>query len=232
MSGSTGAGDRPRPGLVPLATYLDDADRADPRVDRVVDAVADLTASPPVVVRVLRDGDTEACAPTEVLLVRDVLDAPAYDPTRRRTVRVSHVWLAHDDEDRAVVAGVDLHPQSTWRRLLPGRGWSDLPLELVALADVHLASRQGHAAQLAAAGSVVHRLEDRDLAGLLGGLPVQMAAEVVDRLGDDRATRATRLLHPHVAERLAHARGLVAGPGRRRMRRTAGWRLNRPPGRG
>jgi hypothetical protein len=203
------------------------------------DLVADLVEDPPAVTRVLHedgwDPAHEQLTPTEVCLVRDVLDAPVYDVGAGRTVRVGEVWLATAPDGRLRVVGVEVGPGSTWHRLVPRRHRRRTPLpgaRVLSLHEVHLSSRHGHAAQLAAAGSVVHRLDERQLAGLLTSLPVEMAADVVRGLPRDRAVAAVGHLHPRVSARLARGLGTAPAEGPRRSRRTAGWRLDRPRLRG
>ncbi|HEY6931911.1 MAG TPA: hypothetical protein VI452_00820 [Marmoricola sp.] len=199
------------------------------------DLVADLVEDPPAVTRVLHEDGWDPApaqlAATEVCLVRDVLDAPVYDVGAGRTVRVGEVWLARAPDGTLRVVGVEIGPGSTWHRLVPRRHRRRTPApgaRLLSLHEVHLSSRHGHAAQLAAAGSVVHRLDEHQLAGLLTSLPVEMAAEVVRGLPRERAEAAIRHLHPRVSARLARGLGTAPDEGPRRSRRTAGWRLDRP----
>jgi hypothetical protein len=205
-----------------------------PSAYSVEDLVADLAVEPPVVTRVVgqhgADDEDVVTARTEVLLVRDVLDAPGYDIAAARTVRIGEVWLQRLPEGAVVVAGVETDPRGALHRLRPRRRHAARPsTRVVRLADVHLASRHGHDAQLAAAGSAVHHLDEQQLAELLTSLPVELAAEVVRRVPRSRA--AVRRLHPQVAARLGRVLGTAPRWGRRRARRTAGWRRHRPGGR-
>lgn len=224
------------PGMLRLTALLGSSLPGAPSADGVADLVADLAVDPPLVTRVVRQegaGDEDAVTErTEVLLVRDVLDAPAYDVAAARTVRVGEVWLHRLAEGALVVAGVETDPRSVLHRLRPRRRRAARPTtRLVRLTDVHLASRHGHDAQLAAAGSAVHRLDEQQLADLLTSLPVELAAEVVFEMPRDRATAAVGRLHPQVSARLGRVLGTVPRQGLRRTRRMAGWRRHRPSGR-
>ncbi|HET8560745.1 MAG TPA: hypothetical protein VFL69_09530 [Marmoricola sp.] len=208
---------------------------------RVLDLVADLAHEPPPVTRVVREddprpGDREAppAGPpvaTEVWLVRDVLDAPVFDVGLGRMVRVGEVWLLLGPGETLLVAALEVGPASTWHRLLPRRRRSRSPTSgsrLLDFGDVHLASQHGHQAQLAAASSAVHRLDEHQLAELLTSLPVEMAADVVRRLPEARTGPAVSRLHPHVSARLARGLGTPRADVPRRARRTAGWRRHGP----
>jgi len=220
------------PGHIRLSSLLHRPVARTPGEDPVPvsDLVADLSVEPVVVVRVLDQDDDPTTTGTEALLVRDVLDAPVYDVSTARTLRVGEVWLRRDPHGVLSVVGLEVDPRSAWHRLRPRRRRVARPgTRLVPIGEVHLLSRGGHEAQLAAGGSAVHRLDDGDLAGLLTSLPVEMANEVMHRLPEDRVEAAVRRLHPHVSARLDRGLGTVTGGEVRRTRRTAGWRLNRPP---
>lgn len=205
-----------------------------PAEDETVDLVADLAQDPPAVTRTLtapEEDEPSSLGPTELLLVRDVLDAPVYDVGRGRVTRVGEVWLEEGPDSTLRVAGLEVGAASTWHRLVPRsrRRRSPAPgARVLGLGEVHLLSRRGHDAQLAALGSAVHRLDAHELAGLLTSLPVEMAADVVRRLPPTRTEEARVRLHPHVSARLARGLGEGDADGPRRTRRTAGWRLNRP----
>lgn len=199
---------------------------------RTLDLVADLGYEPPRVThRVREDGQEPALAPTELWLVRDVLDVPVFDVALGRLVRVGEVWLLRGPDGGLLVAALEVGPASTWHRLVSRRRRSREPMSgarLLGFGDVHLASRHGHEAQLAAASSAVHRLDARQLADLLTSLPVEMAADVVRLLPEARTGPAVSRLHPHVSARLARGLGTEPEVAPRRARRTAGWRRHRP----
>jgi hypothetical protein len=71
--------DSSRPRLILLESFLDEAAHAGRAPRRVADAVADISSSPPLVVRVVGDPDAGVRAPTEVLLVRDALERMSRD---------------------------------------------------------------------------------------------------------------------------------------------------------
>lgn len=224
-------------GLVRLSVLVDrPAKPAAPgEAADVVDLVADIAADPARVTRVVHKDEVDAANAetglTELWLVRDVLDAPVYDVGRGSTVRVGEVWLLDQPGHPLVVAGLEVGSGTAWHRLLPRRHRATSPMpgaRMLALTDVHLASRHGHRAQLAAAGSAVHHLDEDQLAGLLTSLPVEMAAEVVNRLPAERVDAALGRLHSHVSARLARALDTGSPTGPRRTRRTAGWRMNKP----
>ena len=160
--------------------------------------------------------------PTELLLRRDVLDAPVVmaDPPRR--TRVSDVVLSIEATG-PVVSGLDVSARSAWRRLLRLRPEASAERAAVPLSHVHLTSRHGHAAQMAAPGSLVFRLGPDDMAEVLTRLSVARAREVVEAADEEVTARALELLHPHVRNRVAG----ITKP-RRRMLRLHGWRLHRP----
>ena len=201
----------------------------------VVDLIADVAADPPTVTRVVHQDEVDIANAgtkvTELWLVRDVLDAPAYDVGRGGTVRVGEVWLLDRPGQPLVVAGLEVGPGSVWHRLLPRRHRATAPVRgarVLALTGVHLASSHGHRAQLAAAGSAVHLVDADQLAGLLTSLPVEMAAEIVSRLPREQVDAARDRMHSHVSARLARALASGSPTGPRRTRRMAGWRLNKP----
>lgn len=165
----------------------------------------------------------------QLMLVRDVLDSRVYGVTSRRSARVGDVWLTHRADGRLEVAGLEVGTGVVLGRLgLRPRHDFEESATLLPLSDVHLTSARGHQVQLATPTSPVHRLDPHELAHLLTHLPVTSAADVVRHLPAERADAAARHLHPHVLSRLAHALSGRASLHHRRVRRTAGWRLNRP----
>lgn len=175
------------------------------------------------------DGGTVR-SPSEVLLVRDVLDSRVYDVGRRRTARVGEVWL--DDRDgRLFVLGLDVRLGAAVERLRRSdrRGRTPPVGGLLDLSSVHLTSRHGHRAQLRSSTAPVHRLRGVDLAHLLTHLPVDSAADVARHLPTPHVQVALGHLHPHVRDRVQRALQSDGAPARTvRTRRTDGWRLYRP----
>jgi hypothetical protein len=165
----------------------------------------------------------------EVMLVRDVLDTRVYDVPRRRVVRVGEVWLDLLADGSFTVAGLEVGLRSLLPRL-GLRRHAPAAVALLPLTQVHLTSPHGHRVQLATASSSVHTLRGADLAHLLTHLPASAAADVVRELPEPTVAPAVGHLHPHVADRLDHALHTATAAPARRWRRTAGWRLNRPPG--
>jgi hypothetical protein len=166
--------------------------------------------------------------PHELMLVRDVLDSRVYDVVGRRSVRVGDVWLDLGADGSLVVAGLEVGPRVFLRRLGLRRERVP-PTRLLSLSQVHLTSQNGHRVQLATPSSSVHGLEGADLAHLLTHLPMASAADVVRQLPAPSALEAVEHLHPHLADRLRHALdGGATAVSRRRLRRTAGWRIYNP----
>lgn len=165
----------------------------------------------------------------QLMLVRDVLDSRVYRVSGRRSARVGDVWLGHLPDGRLEVAGLEVGTGVVLGRLglRPRHVFEESPAVLP-LSDVHLTSARGHQVQLATPTAPVHHLDAHELAHLLTHLPVTSAADVVRHLPEERAIAAAKHLHPHVLSRLAHALGGRPSLRHRRVRRTAGWRLNRP----
>lgn len=159
-------------------------------------------------------------SPTQVLLRRDVLDAPVVTVAPHRRGRVSDVLLEAGPQGLAVT-GVDTSPRGVLRRLT-GRPPVDRE-STVPLSSVHLASHRGHAAQLASPDALVRRLPADALAELLTRISPSHARDVVRATDPEVGGRAVELLHPTVRARVT---GTDGPP--RRMRRTHGWRLHRP----
>jgi hypothetical protein len=156
--------------------------------------------------------------PGTLRLRRDVLDAPVVtvDPPRR--ARVADVVLSTGDDDVRVL-GLELGSAHVLSRAL--RRLPPAPREVVGLADAHVVSPRAHRAQLDDPDSLVRRPDPHGLADVVTRLPVGVARDVLARTDPGVASRAVELLHPHVRSR-------VGGAGRRRTRRTHGWRVHRP----
>jgi sporulation protein YlmC with PRC-barrel domain len=187
----------------------------------------------------------------EVLLWRDVMDTQVVDLAGHRLARVSDVLLRRGEGGLEVVA-VDLGVAGLLRRLGLG-GWvSHAPGHLVDWTDLHLTSPRGHAVQLATSEAAFQALDAHGLAQLLARLSTPAAADVVRASEPAQAAAALHHSHQQTAQRLVHAlasddrsrllaaahadhAGTIRGvgppavPPRRRYRRTAGWRLHRPP---
>lgn len=188
----------------------------------------------------------------ELLLWRDVLDTQVVDLDGHRLARVSDVLLQPAGAGLEVL-GVDLGVAALVRRLLPRavrRGRTSVPLDWDHL---HLTSRRGHAVQLAADTAGFRSLDARGLAHLLGRLTTDAGADVVRAVDPAHAAAALHHAHPSTARHLVrvlrheerrrladaatdeHAQTLdrlgraASSPPRRRLLRTRGWRVRRPP---
>lgn len=188
----------------------------------------------------------------EVLLARDVMDTQVVDLLGHHLSRVSDVLLDHGDQDLEVV-GVDLGTAGLLRRL----GLGPLAGESVVAVEwrhLHLTSTRGHAVQLTTDRAGFRRLDPHGLAELLTRLSTPRARDVIRAVDPAHAAAAIHHSHPHAGRRLVHAltsderarlvahaadehARTIARLGRpvspahhRRYRRTAGWRLHRPPG--
>jgi sporulation protein YlmC with PRC-barrel domain len=161
--------------------------------------------------------------PSEVFVRRDILDSPVVltDPPRR--ARVSDVVLERDVAG-TWAAELDVSTAGALRRLL-GTSRPAAVSGSVRLSEVILASAGGHAAQLAAPGTMVFRLGPAEMAEVLTRVSVAHARDIL-RVADHRVLeQALSLLHPHVRSRVTGTE-----PSPRRVRRLAGWRLHRPAG--
>jgi hypothetical protein len=191
----------------------------------------------------------------EVLLARDVMDTQVVDLLGHHLSRVSDVLLDHGDapgEGHLEVVAVDLGTAGLLRRLGLGplAGASVVALEW---RHLHLTSTRGHAVQLTTDRAGFRRLDPHGLAELLTRLSTSRARDVIRAVDPARAAAAIHHSHPHMGRRLVHALtsderarlvahatdehartitrlGRSASPAHhRRYRRTAGWRLHRPP---
>ncbi len=187
--------------------------------------------------------------PTEIALARDVLDCQAVDIKGRRLARVADVVLdLAQDGTPAVVRGVDIGTGALLRRIL-GRAAPHRPAgprDVIPWGELHLASARGHAAQIEAPSSVIHHLDDRELAEVVARIPVHRASDLLHRLPLPAAAGALHHSHPATRERIlrhlhhdAHddliaataARGHTVAfdrPAPRRFKRLRGWRREVP----
>ena len=236
---------RSRGYLVPARDLERVADRQDGWVVRAGVDVAALRAEP-------RRPPLEA---DEVLLARDVMDTQVVDLLGHHLSRVSDVLLEHPDADGArplEVVAVDLGTAGLLRRLGLGAlaGGSVVALEW---RHLHLTSTRGHAVQLTTDQAGFRRLDPHGLAELLTRLSASRARDVIRAVDPAHAAAAIHHSHPHAGRRLVHALSsderarlvahasdeharTITSLGRstspadhRRYRRTAGWRLHRPP---
>lgn len=197
--------------------------------------------------------DEPPLEPAELLLARDVLDTQVVDLTGHRLSRVADVVLVALLDDRLQVAAADVSLGGMLRRMGLPRLADRLPPAAVDWQDLHLTSSRGHVVQLSTSTAGIHRLDSGELAELLARLSLEKATDVLRTVGPERSARALHRSHPAVSRRLLHslgpeeARKVVqaapaaasshlkalrqAMPARRprRFRRTAGWRLHRPP---
>jgi hypothetical protein len=188
----------------------------------------------------------------ELLLARDVIDTQVVDLAGLRLSRVADVLVVHRPDGRVEVAAVDVGAGSLLRRLglgLLARGRAAVAVDWE---DLHLTSSRGHVVQLSTSSTGMRRLDARGLAELLARLGTGDATDVVRALGPDRSSPALRASHPVHRSRLLRAlepddaqRLIAASPPaaaehftalrhpsaapRRRLLRTAGWRVHRPP---
>jgi hypothetical protein len=204
VPGDEGSRRPPRRG--PRGRPLDGAASADRRAGFVLEGSADTP---------------ETLEPSEILVRRDILDAPVVlaDPPKR--ARVSDVVLEVDAKGAWVIE-LDVSTAGAIRRLL-GRPPSVVAIEPVRLSAVHLASSAGHRAQLTVPAAPVFPLEPNGLANVLTRVSVAHARDIL-RFGDRGVVeQALGLLHAHVRSRVTGD-----APPPCRMRRLAGWRLPRP----
>ncbi len=150
------------------------------------------------------DDITAALGDREILLVRDVLDTQVVDVVGQRLARVADVVLARTPEGRLELMGVDVGFNGVLRRLgLPAL--EKAGADIVAWSDLHLASERGHSVQLATPRAAVHRLNPRELAGLLSRLDTESATEILAVKGPGVAAEVVRAAHPAVGERVLRA---------------------------
>jgi hypothetical protein len=194
-----------------------------------------------------------ALAESELLLARDALDSQVVDLEGHRLSRVSEVLMTRRGDGALEVVAVDLGVAALLRRaglafLVPHATPTAVDWQ-----HLHLTSPRGHTVQLNTDTAGMHGLDGRDLAELISRLSTPRAVDVVRQVGPERAAAALGHSHPHVARRLmetlgdSEARAIVgAAPAshrprlagwqrstpvrpRRRLLRTAGWRVRRPP---
>ena len=230
--------------LVPARDVERVADRQSPWVVRAGVDVAALRADP-------RRPPLEA---DEVLLARDVMDTQVVDLLGHHLSRVSDVLLDHGTErdGHLEVVAVDLGTAGLLRRLGLG-ALAGTSVVALGWQHLHLTSTRGHAVQLTTDQAGFRRLDPHGLAELLTRLSTPRARDVIRAVDPAHAAAAIHHSHPHAGRRLLHALSseerarLVAHAAdehartitrlghptspahHRRFRRTAGWRLHRPP---
>ncbi|MGI9123719.1 MAG: magnesium transporter, partial [Mycobacterium sp.] len=157
-----------------------------------------------------------ALAGDEILLARDVLDTQVVDIVGQRLARVADVVLTRTRGGALEIVGVEVGFGGVLRRLGLGRLVPRNTEDVVAWPDLHLTSERGHAVQLAAPRSAVHRLEPRGLAALVSRVDTEAATEILAAREPAVAAEAVRATHPEVGERMlralrgAHADRIVA----------------------
>ncbi|MDF2746928.1 MAG: hypothetical protein K0S98_1213 [Propionibacteriaceae bacterium] len=188
----------------------------------------------------------------ELFLCRDVLDTQVVDLADRRLARVSDVLLARLPDDQIEIAAVDLSLRSLMRRMIPGLLRASVAPVAVDWKDLHLTSSRGHVVQLSTSTTGMRLLDARGLAELLARLSAHKAADVIRTVGPERSAEALHVSHPLRRRQLVQSLGpdeaqeVIAAappetarhlaelrrtdlPPRRRLLRTAGWRIHRPP---
>jgi sporulation protein YlmC with PRC-barrel domain len=189
----------------------------------------------------------------ELFLCRDVLDTQVVDLAGQRLARVSDVLMTRHPDDEVAIDAVDVGLGSLLRRMGLARLGASLGPVAVDWEDLHLTSSRGHLVQLSTSTTGMHTLDARGLAELLARISTDKAADVIRTVGPERSAEALQASHPILRRRLvqslapddvqeviaaappATARHLAelrrtdVPPGRRLLR-TAGWRIYRPPG--
>lgn len=184
-------------------------------------------------------------------LHRDVLDSQVVDLSGSRLSRVSDILLVSDDSGALRPLAVDLGLGALAARIGLGTFGRHMRPVVVAWDDLYLASEIGHRRELAVAADRLRRLGGSTIAEIVARLRVEQASEVLQAVEPSRAATAIAASHESLRHRLLHAlppvhRAAVlravpdplarelthpaqlAGPGRRRLRRTEGWRVRRP----
>jgi hypothetical protein len=190
----------------------------------------------------------------ELSLCRDVLDTQVVDLADQRLARVSDVLLARLPDDEVEIAAVDVGLGSLLRRMGLGLFGASLSPVAVDWQDLHLTSSRGHVVQLSTSTTGMHRLDARGLAELLARLSTGKAADVIRIVGPERSAEALNVSHPILRRQLVRSLGpdearevidaappttarhlaelrRIEVPPERRLLRTAGWRIHRPPSR-
>lgn len=146
---------------------------------------------------------SEALAPDEILLKRDVLDTQIVDVVGQRLARVADVVLARTPAGRLEVLGVEVGFGGVLRRLR--LGGAAVREDMVAWSDLHLTSERGHQVQLETPRAAVHRLDARGLAALVSRVDTDSATEILAVKEPVLAAEAVRSAHPDVGERVLRA---------------------------
>jgi sporulation protein YlmC with PRC-barrel domain len=141
----------------------------------------------------------------EILLGRDVLDTQVIDVVGQRLARVADVVLARTGSGGIELVGVDVGFGAVLRRLELGGLARRFGADVIAWSDLHLTSERGHAVQLGSPRATVHRLDARELAGLVSRLDTESATEVLAARGPLVAAAVVRAAHPVVGERVLRA---------------------------
>jgi hypothetical protein len=184
-------------------------------------------------------------------LRRDVLDSQVVDLSGSRLSRVSDILLVSDDPGAPRPLAVDLGLGALAARIGLGAVGRRMRPVVVAWDDLYLASEAGHRRELAVAAERLRHLEASTIAEIVARLRVEQASEVLQAVEPSHAATAIAASHENLRHRLLHALppahrdavlravpdplahelthlARLAGPGRRRLRRTEGWRVRRP----
>jgi sporulation protein YlmC with PRC-barrel domain len=135
-----------------------------------------------------------------LLLARDVLDRQIFDAHGKRVSRVADVILELN-HGTLRVAAVETGSAGIMRRLGLRRLAARLQPTLVDWVDLHLLSGPGHALQLAAPASAIHRLDDERLAELVRRAPSRHVADVLEHIHPHRRAHVRELLERAVPRR-------------------------------
>lgn len=146
---------------------------------------------------------SEALAPDEILLKRDVLDTQIVDVVGQRLARVADVLLSRTPAGHLEVLGVEVGFGGVLRRLRLGGG--AVGEDMVAWSELHLTSDRGHQVQLRTPRAAVHRLDARGLAALVSRVDTDSATEILAAEEPAVAAEAVRSADPDLGERVLRA---------------------------
>ncbi len=144
---------------------------------------------------------TEDSGPTDLRLVRDVLDAQVFDSAGNRLVRVGDILLVPVATD-LTVAGVQCGAGPVAHRLGARRLATRLPTSTIDWRELHLTSGSGLTAQLETDSHGLDGLTPTQLAAMLAQVSTTHASDVLHAVGPDHAASALSRAHPDVSARV------------------------------